>query len=122
MAVEAVLQTGDAASLARYRAAHSRLPGPRGNLELAHALADIAAGCRGNRLAWIWTTNLEWTRLEERAAPENTPEAFLPFCGALVLGAIAAAHPKRARAAFARLRACAPTSGSASCARRSGTL
>jgi len=55
---------------------HSGLPGPRGNLELAHAAAQEDP----LRLA-------PYLALDPQAAPENTPECFLAFCGVLGLGA-----------------------------------
>jgi len=59
----------------------SGLPGPRGNLELAHAFAQEASreqieACLGVQL---------------ESSPENTPEAFLVFCGVLALGRLIAA-------------------------------
>jgi hypothetical protein len=41
--------------------------------------------------------------LPETSAPENTPAAFLPFCGALTLGAVAAARPERVTEALGYL-------------------
>jgi len=55
---------------------HSGLPGPRGNLELAHVFA------RAGQPAVIWRL----ARLEPKDAPENTPEGYLAFCGVLGLG------------------------------------
>jgi hypothetical protein len=61
-----------------YLRAESRLPGPRGNLELAEAVslegdASLFARLRDENAP--------------DAAPENTPECFLAFCGVLGLGA-----------------------------------
>jgi hypothetical protein len=62
-----------------YLLAHSGLPGPRGNLELAHAAAQA-----GDRRRYE-------TFLRAGAdAAENTPEVFLVFCGILGLGRLAA--------------------------------
>ncbi len=55
---------------------HSGLPGPRGNLELAHAFADEGSAKDIRRFA----------ALDADAAPENTPGVFLAFCGLLGLG------------------------------------
>lgn len=63
-----------------YLLAHSNLPGPRGNLELAHAVAQEGAEPQFRR----------WAALTPAAAPENTPECFLAFCGTLGLGALLA--------------------------------
>jgi len=55
---------------------NSGLPGPRGNLELAQAVADIADEPRIRK--WLtWTAD---------KAPTNSPEEFLSFCGAVGLG------------------------------------
>jgi hypothetical protein len=61
-----------------YLRAESRLPGPRGNLELAEAVSlegdrDLFARLRDDHGPDV--------------APENTPECFLAFCGVLGLGA-----------------------------------
>jgi hypothetical protein len=61
-----------------YLLSHSGLPGPRGNLELAHAVAR--EGTEEQFRRWIAVTPAD--------APENTAEVFLVFCGALGLGAI----------------------------------
>jgi hypothetical protein len=63
-----------------YLLAYSNLPGPRGNLELAAAAADLGDETRFRR----------WAALEPHAAPENTPGCFLAFCGVVGLGAVMA--------------------------------
>lgn len=68
----------------------SGLPGPRGNLELAHAAAQEDA----LRLESYLGTSIE-------DAPENTPQVFLVFCGVLGLGVRLAGGET---AALARLR------------------
>lgn len=65
----------------------SGLPGPRGNLELAHAVAQV-----GNKKQFEQLLSFE--------AEENTPEVFLIFCGVLGLGKLAASDPTL----FERLR------------------
>jgi hypothetical protein len=59
-----------------YLLEHSGLPGPRGNLELARAAAEVCppADLRG------------WARLDADQAPTGVPEEFLAFCGVLALG------------------------------------
>ena len=52
------------------------LPGPRGNIELAKAVA-----AEGNEE--LFNRYLEY---DENKAPTNTPEEFLAFCGVLGLG------------------------------------
>ena len=58
----------------------SGLPGPRGNLELAHAVAE-----EGNKK--------QFEHLLSFQAEENTPEVFLVFCGVIGLGKLAANEP-----------------------------
>ena len=59
-----------------YLLAHSGLPGPRGNLELAHVAAEEASEAQLAR----------WRALTSEKAPVNSPEEFLVFCGVLGLG------------------------------------
>ena len=65
----------------------SGLPGPRGNQELAYAVAE-----EGNRQ--------RFEQLLSFQAQENTPDVFLVFCGLIGLGKLAAREPKL----FDRLR------------------
>jgi hypothetical protein len=58
----------------------SGLPGPRGNLELAHAVAQ-----EGNKK--------QFEQLLSFQAEENTPEVFLVFCGVIGFGRLAACEP-----------------------------
>jgi hypothetical protein len=60
--------------------ANSGLPGPRGNLELAQAVADEGSE-EQFRL---------WLALGPDRAPVNSPEEFLAFCGILGMGALLA--------------------------------
>jgi hypothetical protein len=59
---------------------NSGLPGPRGNLELAHAVAEEATRKQTE----------EFLSIPRDKAPENTPEVFLVFCGVLGLGKLTA--------------------------------
>jgi hypothetical protein len=58
----------------------SGLPGPRGNLELAHTVADL-----GNEALFRRLLENDPTR-----APTNSPGEFLAFCGVLGLGKLLA--------------------------------
>jgi HEAT repeat protein len=61
--------------------AESGLPGPRGNLELAHAVAIE-----------IDPRQIDaFLSIPIGQAPENTPQVFLVFCGVLALGRLIAA-------------------------------
>jgi hypothetical protein len=57
----------------------SGLPGPRGNLELAHAVAEEGS-------------EVQFEKLLSFQAKENTPEVFLVFCGVVGLGKLAASE------------------------------
>jgi hypothetical protein len=56
----------------------SNLPGPRGNLELAHAVAQVGTKAQFEQL------------LGYQTAETNTPQEFLLFCGVLGLGKLVA--------------------------------
>jgi hypothetical protein len=58
----------------------SGLPGPRGNLELAHAVAQAG-------------TKKQFEHFLTYHAEENTPEVFVVFCGVMGLGKLAASQP-----------------------------
>ena len=58
----------------------SGLPGPRGNLELAYAVAEEG-------------TKKQFKQFLSFQAEENTPEVFLVFCGVVGLGKLAANDP-----------------------------
>ena len=63
-----------------YLRVESGLPGPRGNLELAHAAADL-----GDRERFEHFLTFDAAR-----APVNSPDEFLAFCGAEGLGKLIA--------------------------------
>jgi len=60
---------------------NSGLPGPRGNLELAHAVAE-----QGDQKQFEYFLSLD--------AKENTPEVFVVFCGVVGLGKLSAKEPQ----------------------------
>ena len=66
---------------------NSGLPGPRGNLELAHAVAQ-----EGHQK--------QFEHFLTYHAEENTPEVFVFFCGVMGIGKLAASQPEL----FNRLR------------------
>ena len=63
-----------------YLRQESGLPGPRGNIELAQAVA--AEGQESQFQHWL--------ALDADQAPTNSPAEFLPFCGVLGLGRLTA--------------------------------
>ena len=73
--LNSLLETQKFEEIKHYLAAHSNLPGPRGNLELAEA---FYCSCTGLTLTEeLWHFLLE---LSENAAPTNDPQEILPFC------------------------------------------
>jgi hypothetical protein len=62
-----------------YLLANSGLPGPRGNLELAQAVAELATRPQLDALL----------KLDQSHPPENTPETFVVFCAIKGLGKFA---------------------------------
>jgi hypothetical protein len=56
----------------------SGLPGPRGNIELAQAFADVAEE----------SLIKSYISIDPVEAPENSPKVFLTFCGVLGLGTL----------------------------------
>lgn len=90
-----------------YVTGNSDLPGPRANLELAGAFADVveehAAGDPGK----IWgLLNVMMSVLPEEA-PANDPKEFLPFCGVRGMAALASVCPQFLNATLEKLKAMA---------------
>ena len=83
-------RTGDPDALTAHLVAHSNLPGPRGNLELAYAFADAMAGYGDEGSERLWTLCLNMTAISPSEAPVNDPREFVPFCGTVGLGALSA--------------------------------
>jgi hypothetical protein len=80
-ALSRLLAADAAAELESYLLANSGLPGPRGNLELAHALADQLSGQPPGPAV---RSRLEaWRALSAEAAPTGDPREYLCFCGTL---------------------------------------
>ncbi|MFX1566209.1 MAG: hypothetical protein ACFFCH_09480 [Promethearchaeota archaeon] len=69
----------DADRLEEFVVTHSNLPGPRGNLELAFALAEIYGDLE---------VLLRWVDISEEEAGVNDPRSFLAFCATVCLGKI----------------------------------
>jgi hypothetical protein len=63
-----------------YLLEHSGLPGPRGNLELAQAAAEVRFSAELRR----------WASLDSNLAPTGSADEFLAFCGVVGLGRLLA--------------------------------
>jgi hypothetical protein len=96
--------TGKDDHLRHHLASNSNLPGPRGNLELAYAFAEVAAELSTERPRELWALALDLTLLPPSEAPVNDPQEMIPFCGALVIGAIGAMHEGLVEGALGRLK------------------
>ena len=86
---------------------NSNLPGPRGNLELAHSFASSISAM--HLAEWQWEFLLALAATSITKAPVNSAKEFLPFCATLALGALygnGLPRPRR-RAALAALTAAA---------------
>ena len=96
--------TGDVEVLIGYLLTHSNLPGRRANLELAGAFGDLVAERTAGGTTGLWHLCVELAAISAVKAPVNSPEEFLPFCGALGFGAIGSVSPRTADEALAVLR------------------
>jgi hypothetical protein len=80
---------GDATELYALLSRSSGLPGERANLSLAGTFAEAcSADARAAALA------KKMTNLDADAAPGGSPLEFIPLCGVLAAGAVAARQPK----------------------------
>ena len=85
---ESYLATGDSAALQHHLARESRLPGPRANLELARAFAETAGAMAAISAPHVWALVQRLTSLSATDAPTNSPDEFIPFCGAWAAGEV----------------------------------
>jgi hypothetical protein len=104
---ESFFGTGNPDALTAHLVAHSNLPGPRGNLELAYAFADAMAGYDAEESERLWTLCLDMTAISPGEAPVNDPHEFVPFCGTVGLGALGAARTQYVEPALRALHALA---------------
>lgn len=105
--LDGFIKTGDDKSLAAYITSHSNLPGRRANLELAAAFGDVIEVFTQREPSLLWMLCSGMTGLAADVAPVNTPREFVPFCGAIGMGAIGALSPRHFPTALASLRSSA---------------
>jgi hypothetical protein len=86
-----------------YLVTNSNLPGRRGNLELAHAFADVLAASPES-YNQSWDLCLDLTSLSAKMAPVDSSTEFLPFCGTLGVGALGAVESACYEEALVMLR------------------
>lgn len=100
----------NAAPLRIYITSHSNLPGPRANLELAQAFSQLVEMQARQHPRVMWDLCQEFTLVTPAVAPVNDPREFLPFCGAIGLGAMGAVSPDHFPQVLAVLKALADDS------------
>jgi hypothetical protein len=87
---------GDAGPLRAFLTAHSHLPGPRGNLELAWQFADAVRGLATSDAAdAAWHVAAGLASIGAAEAPTSDPGEFLAFCGTVASAAFAADSARR---------------------------
>ena len=83
------LETLDDRPLQEYLVKNSRLPSPRGNLELAYCLYDLTLTFKEEKKDDLWKLFSKLSQISAGTAPVNDPKEFLSFCGIFGIGAIA---------------------------------
>ena len=69
----------DTNELEKFLIENSNLPGPRANLELLYAFAEVYENVDILK---------QWLKITDKVADANDPKAFLPFCAAACFGKI----------------------------------
>jgi hypothetical protein len=103
----ALRESDESEALSNYLLAHSNLPGPRGNLELAAAFAALAAEQVLEAPEPVWRCCVKLSGVSPAEAPVNDPREFLVFCGTQAIGAIGSVSSQYYHEAITRLHAAA---------------
>jgi hypothetical protein len=90
--------------LDEFLVANSHLPGPTENLELAQSLAREVVRHVDDQGVRLWGLVTAWADIDAGQARAARPREFLPFCGALCIGALGAASETWWLSAVDRLR------------------
>jgi hypothetical protein len=98
------IQTGTSKEVMHYLTTRSNLPGSRANLELAGAFGDIIEIYAQPDPLRCWELCVEMTQHTADRAPVNSPQEFVPFCGAVGIGAIGAVVPEHLKPSIDQLR------------------
>ena len=101
---ETFVDSGQTERLTSYIVSHSNLPGRRANLELTQAFSDVVEEYSEAAKGELWQLCTEMTAISADEAPVNTPEEFVPFCGAMAIGALGSTSPALFQKALAALR------------------
>jgi hypothetical protein len=102
--LEHYFTTGDDSGIREYLVSNSNLPGPRGNLEMAHAFAEETVVLSGKRGQELWSLSSSFAGISPNEAPVNDPREIVPFCGAMAIGAIASVREEMVKEALALLK------------------
>jgi hypothetical protein len=102
--VEEYLKTNCGHKIQSFLIINSNLPGPRGNLELAELFASSVVEYSEKNIDKLWALCLKMTAISADEAPVNTASEFIPFCGTVGIGSIAALHSNYFKKALIRLR------------------
>lgn len=98
------LKTENKEKILKYLISNSNLPGPRGNLELAEAFAEVVEDYSVIHPQEIWDLASRLADVSPNEAPVNNPKEFLSFCGVVAIGAIGSVHTAFHRKAFTFLK------------------
>ncbi len=102
--LEKLSKTEDMEELFAYFTGNSNLPGPRANLELARAFADLIEKHAAEDSGRLWGWLNEMMAFSPEEAPVNDPKEFLPFCGVVGMAALTSASPQFLNAALGKLK------------------
>jgi hypothetical protein len=108
--IDEFIRTGVDDKLLDHLASNSNLPGPRGNLELAAAFANSLTSYNKAEVDKLWNLCQKMTGISAEEAPVNSAREFIPFCGAVGVGSIAAANSAYYNEAVSTLRGLASDS------------
>ncbi len=84
--------TGNQRPLEFYLRDHSRLPGPRANLELANDVGSLLASSVPKYHENVRTLVTQFANGDRKKVLSNTPEEFIMLCGIISFGTCAAAY------------------------------
>ena len=102
--LEGFLKEGNEKEIVEHLLSNSDLPSPRANLELAEAFAEVVEENFTRDPERLWNLCEQLVRVSSDQAPVSDPREFLPFCGAVAIGAIGSVRSELYRQALSSLR------------------
>lgn len=102
--VEDLISGGKIRTLANYLTVNSNLPGNQPNQRLASVLAEEVAAHAEEKGVQLWGALTSWAEMTPEQAPTGSPREYLPYCGAVCIGALAASAEKWRLTALDRLQ------------------